>query len=48
MVQQWPDTAEVLPEDLAELAATAMDDTASETSTVSKVCLCMVGCAGVL
>ena len=39
MVQQWPESAEVLPEDLAELAASAMDDdTASEcASTVSKV-----------
>ena len=38
MVQQWPESAEVLPEDLAELAASAMDDdTASEcASTVSK------------
>ncbi|XP_067945497.1 pericentriolar material 1 protein-like [Watersipora subatra] len=36
MVQQWPETAEVLPEDLAELAATAMEDTASEISVTSK------------
>lgn len=38
MVQQWPESAEVLPEDLAELAASAMDDdTASECSNISKV-----------
>ncbi|KAF6036524.1 PCM1 [Bugula neritina] len=36
MVQQWPESAEVLPEDLAELAVTAVDDTVSECSTVSR------------
>ena len=43
MVQQWPETAEVLPEDLAELAATAMDDTVSEASTISML-LCPIIC----
>lgn len=34
VVQQWPASAEVLPEDLAELAISAADDTVSQTSEV--------------
>lgn len=41
MVQQWPDSADVIPEDLAELTAEALEETASEVSAAtltSQVC----------